>query len=530
VAAAATLDGVAQKPGGAGIAEAARRDPPRQASSRGVTRGQVRLLLALVVAVGWYLRARHPHVSTAFMDESIYIVYGRMFLSRHFESPLTQPLDFSFGWYLWPMMAAIADRIAGLTGVRELAALLGTLTLLSVYAFSRRLFGRAVGLASAGVFALLGPAILTGRIATHEAASIFFFALGIWLYVRAWQEDERATWGLAAAAFFAAFLSKYLVALYFPFLVLLTLRKNRRAVLWFSAPLTLFCGAYAWRFAAELAALLRYAHSYSSLRAPGGEAWKIYFRQRPDFWALCGLGLLAWTKKGKNARQTTALLWLGAAVIPLFHWYARSDYDYWKTVTYSFLFLAPLAAAGLAHAAREAGELIRPLVASLLAAVLVLSLAWGSWFWRTERFVFWPNVTPILTYFPGRLASTDRVLVDDSVFRYYFQPPLSQSHIVDPFFFHYGSDQGAPAYAAATRDRWFDYIILDGGIGGDARNLEAAVAPELPGRYALKLATKDPALGQPIRIYQRENPPAAAAPPAAPGAGVFPARKAGSVE
>jgi hypothetical protein len=67
-----------------------------------------------------------------------------------------------------------------------------------------------------------------------------------------------------------------------------------------------------------------------------------------------------------------------------------------------------------------------------------------------------------------------------------------------------------------VRDRWFNYIVLDGGMGGEARNLEAAIGPELAGRYALKLATKDPVLGQPIRIYQRENPPAAGSPAAAP--------------
>jgi len=478
---------------------------PRRAPPRKKAGAPLGWLLVPIVAAAWYLRAHHPHYSTAFMDESIYIVYGRMFLSHHFESPLTHPLDFSFGWYLWPMMAATADRLGGLTGVRELTALLGTLTTILVYAFSRRLFGRPVGLASAGVFALLAPAILTSRIATHEAASIFFFALGIWLYVRAWQDDERAAWGLGAVSFFAAFLSKYLAALYFPFFVLLTLRKGRRAVVYFSAPLTVLCGAYAWHYAGELAALLHYAQRYSSLRAPSHEAWGIYFSDRPDFWVLCVLALLAWRKRTKAAKQTTALLWLGAAVIPVFHWYARSDYDYWKTVTYSLVFLTPLAMEGLVHTARDTAVLLRPLLASVLTAALAISLAWGSHFWQIKRFVFWPNATPILAYFDGRLAAQDRVLVDDSVFRYYFAPPLSQPQITDPFFFWYGNEQGAPAYAQAVRDRWFNYIVLDGGMGGEARSLETAIAPELANRYVLRLATQDRILGHPIRIYEREN-------------------------
>jgi hypothetical protein len=472
------------------------------------------LLLALALAAGGYLRARHPHYSTAFMDESIYVVYGRMFLAHHLESPLAEPLRFSFGWFLWPMMAATADRVAGLAGVRELTALLGTFTVLLVYAFARRLYGQAVGLGSAAVFAVVGPAILTSRIATHEAACLFFFALGLWLYVRAWQENERISWAMGAVALFAAFLSKYLIALFFPFLVLLSLRKGRRAILWFSAPLTIFCGAYAGYYARDLVALLRYAHSYSSLRAPSSTAWRIYFNQRPDFWALAVLGLLAGAWKGRTAKATAALLWLGAAVLPLFQLLARSDYDYWKTVTDSFLFLVPLGVAGVVYAVREVAELFRPLVATLLLAALAFSLAWGSSFWRIERFLFWPNVSPILTYFQGRLGAEDRVLVDDSVFRYYFQPPLSQSRITDPFFFWYENDQGAPAYRAAVRDRWFSYIVLDGGMGAEAKNLQAALRPELAGRYALEYATRDPVRGQPIEIYERVYPPEAAPSPA----------------
>ncbi len=507
--------GRARSPKESGPPEKWQPSPPRPVRrSAGAKLGW--LFLALILAAGGYLRARHPHYSTAFMDESIYVVYGRMFLAHHFESPLAEPLHFTFGWFLWPAMAATADRVAGLAGVRELTALLGTLTIFLVYAFTRRLYGSAEALASAAVFALIGPAILTSRIATHEAACLFFFALGLCLYARAWQENERVSWGLAALAFFAAFLCKYLIALFFPFLVLLTLRKGRCAIVWFSVPLTLFCGAYAWHYARDLAALLRYAHSYSSLRAPDTTAWRIYFNERPDFWVLDALGLFAWLKKGRRSRVTAALLCLGSFIIPAFQWFARSDYDYWKTVTYSLVFLVPLGTAGAVYAVREVAELFRPLVATLLAAVLAFSLAWGSSFWRIDRFLFWPNVAPAVTYFQGRLNAQDRVLVDDSVFRYYFQPPLGQSRITDPFFFWYGNDEGAPAYRAAVRDRWFSYIVLDGGIGGEARNLQAAIRPELAGRYALRLATKDAVLGQPIEVYERVNPSAAPAPPLSP--------------
>jgi hypothetical protein len=304
-------------------------------------------ILLAILAVAWYLRARDPNYSSAFMDESIYIVYGRMFLAGQFEAPLDHPLHFSFGWYLWPALAAAADRIGGLAGVRELAAVLSVVTVAAVFGFARRLFSPLVGLATAAIFALLGPAVLASRIATRDAGAISFFALGLWLYIRAWQEDESPSWLAAALSLFAAFLCKYLVAIYFPFLVLLALLKRGRAGFLFALSLSLLCGGYGFWHGHDLIALLSYARAYGSLEAPASEAWKIYFTERLDFWLLLLLSPAAWKSQRGASRRTILLMWAGAALLPLFQLYSRADYDYWKHVNYSFLFLAPVAMQGL---------------------------------------------------------------------------------------------------------------------------------------------------------------------------------------
>src|SRR5262249_31163959 len=63
------------------------------------------IILAVILLIAWIVRAQDSLFSTAYMDESIYVIYGRMFLARHFEPPLGAPLQWSFGWYLWPVMA-----------------------------------------------------------------------------------------------------------------------------------------------------------------------------------------------------------------------------------------------------------------------------------------------------------------------------------------------------------------------------------------------------------------------------------------
>jgi dolichyl-phosphate-mannose-protein mannosyltransferase len=469
--------------------------------------------LAAIIAIAWYLRARDPHYSSAYMDESIYILYGRMFLSRHFQPPIDHPLDYSFGWYLWPMLAAWADRIHGLVGVRELAAAMGAGIVWALYGFARRIFSPAVGLASALVFAFLGPAILVSRVATRDIGSLFFFVIGLWLFVRAWQKDTWPAWLCAALSFFAAFLCKYLIAIYFPFLAVLIFRKSRRAILGFILPLAALCAFYAGFYFNSLAALLRYGRSYGSLKAPAPEALHIYFGGRLDFWILVALALVAFLSIRKVGPWTLALLWCGALITPVFQLISRADYDYWKHVNYSLIFLAPLAMQGLLYLLQHLGS--RPYRFAAPVAVCCLSVGLGFLgnFWNIDRLVFWPDTEPIAAYFQGQLANSDRILIDDTVLRCTFSPPLPQWQITDPFYFRYDSKTGGPAYAEAVTNGLFDYIVLDGGIGDDARRMAAAIEPSLSARYTLKLAMPEPNLGQQIRIYERQNPP-----PAAPSA------------
>ena len=469
-----------------------------------------RLPLVVIVALAWYLRARNPHFASAYMDETIYVLFGRMFLTRHFEAPLNNPLNSSFGWYLWPILAAWADRIRGLIGVRELGAAIGALTVWAVYGFAKRVFSRAVGLAAALVFALLGPAVIASRIATRDVGSIFFLAVGLWLFARAWQEQDWPTWLAASLSLFAAFLCKFLIAIYFPFLVILSLWKGRRAILALGLTLTILCGGYAVYFRESLIALVQYGRAYGSLQAPTAAAWHIYFTDRLDFWILFALALLAWVPDAKGSWKKVMLLFGGVAIMPIFQAISRADYDYWKHVNYSFLFLVPLAMQGLIVILRWIAPASYSIPATAMVGCLAVGLGWMGNAWRINRFVFWPNVEPAVAYFDGHLVSDDRILVDDTVFRYYFSPPLRQWQMVDPFYFSYGTETGLPAYAAAVRDGSFDYIVLDGGIGGDAQEMQMAIRPNLAGRYSLRVSTPDPVTGHEIEIYERTNPAAMA--------------------
>jgi hypothetical protein len=469
--------------------------------------------LSIVYFCAWYLRAWDPLYSTAYMDESVYVVYGRMFLSRMFESPLDTPLHHSFGWYLWPAMSATADRLGGLIGVRELAALMGVLCVVAMYHFARRLYSPEVGVASAAIFALLAPAIYASRIATRDAGALGFFALGMCLFAVAWEKKSTASWLSCAAALFAAFLCKYIVAVFFPALVLIAIFRRRESILRFAVPLTAAAAIYLALYFKDLQYLVKYGMGYSSLLARN-EVLDIYVWRRVDFWFIAVLSLFGLMWKGK--RWVGGALWLGALLLLAFQAVVRSDYDYWKHAAYALFFLTPLAAAGcfeIVHRAYKGGALGRAAWTTIAVVTIAVSCGWMGGSWRLDRFLFWPNVDPVLAWFDGKLVNSDRVLVDDSVFRYYFHPTLRQWQIADPFFFQYSDKLGLEAYQAAVHEAAFDYIVLDGGMGEEARQMAAAVRPLLAERYELQMSMPDTVRSQRIEIYSRREP-APALPPA----------------
>jgi dolichyl-phosphate-mannose-protein mannosyltransferase len=469
------------------------------------------LALVLIAAIALWLRAQSPDYSTAYMDESVYVVYGRMFLARHFEAPIASPLRWSLGWYLWPIIAALMDRLGGIIAVRELSAVAGTGVVIAVYGIARRLYDTPVALGAAAVFAVLGPAVMAFRIATRDVGAIFFLAFGLMAYVKASQEDKRDSWLVAAALLFCGFLCKYIVAVYFPFLVVLGVHNRRRAWVWFCAPLAVASSVYLVHYRHELYDLLQYGGAYGSLSASGGKLWYVDVTTRIELWLIASIAVLALVASGR--RRISLLLWLGAAVALAFQWKTRADFDFWKHSAYPLLFLTPVAVHGIIAAARRLGRTYQTQVTMAVVAIVFLAAgsAWAGKSLRPAQNVFWPGVEPILAYFEGRLPSDAHLLVDDSVLRYYFHPTLHQSQIVDPYYFHYGDAEGEAAYRKAVEDGWFDYIVLDGGLGKEAELMHVAIRPYLT-RYTLRMTMPDPALGQKIEIYERTAPAAEALP------------------
>lgn len=469
------------------------------------------LVLAVILAGGFWLRGHDPLYNTAFEDEHTYVMFGNMFLNHHFEAPYEQPLTYSMGWYLWSIMAALAHRAGGLAAVRLLSAALGTLTVLAVYGFTKRLFGWQSGLSAAAVFAVASPPIWAFRVATYDAGAIFFLAVGLWLYAKAWDEERDLVWLAAAAAMFAAFLSKYMVAIFFPALALLTLFRNWRAVVWFGGTLTLVCAAYAAYYWTDLSALIAFYRTADTATAP--ISWvDTYVRQRLDLWVLVAVGLLAVRVRPAMGRATVPLLWLGVLILLGFQ--MTSGFlgpRFYKQATYALLFLVPLSAAGLLDGLRFVTRRAYSTVAVLAVVLLSAGVAAADRSWDTPAHVFWPNVDPVLAFFEGRVAPTTTFLVDDVTLRAYLtqeQAALPPRNVQDVNYLRYGQLEGPAAFAATVRDGVYDYVILDSsGLEPPVLAMHKAIQPGLDRGYELLVHLPEPGMRRAIEIYQRKDPP-----------------------
>jgi hypothetical protein len=443
--------------------------------------------------------------ASAFIDEALNVAYGRLFLASPLSPPLRDTLYWHNGWFLWPILAALADKLGGLYAVRLAAALLGALTTVLVGVLGARVFSRETGWAAAGFYALLGPPVFAASLGEYDAAAIAALAAAACVLVRAFDEDLPRQWLSGAALLFTAFLAKYVAALYFPPLVLLAAARSRRSIRCFALPLFLACAAYAATYRKVLLNVLRAVGADDArLHLSGADLWNIYFARRVDLWALVALALLwfalARADDGRVRASAAALCGL-AAVMPLLHFASSSsDARFYKHAAYSMVFLAPVAAAGLRRLLTGAA-----FAGAAIALPVALGAAGGAF--HIRQLVFWPDLMPASAWLEGKLTGSSRVLTSDLGLLHEVSPPLPFWSVTGPYSLRYQGLTGAPAYARAVDDGFFDYVVLTRpGPEEAVSGLQATVRPRLLERYAQVLHTRDPLRSRPIDVYERRAP------------------------
>jgi len=114
---------------------------------------------------------------------------------------------------------------------------------------------------------------------------------------------------------------------------------------------------------------------------------------------------------------------------------------------------------------------------------------------------FYPNLNPSLAAIKRETVGARKVLTDDSVLRYHLYSQLEPDDIVDPFFIEYEGVQGIDGYRRSIADRYWDAIVLDGGVGPLGERLRRELGSFIP-RYYRLVYSHTSATGVRVEIYR----------------------------
>jgi len=346
-----------------------------------------------------------------FFDESIYITAGERTFEGHGYS------DGYMTWFagslIWPVLAGLGYKLAGLAGTRIVAVLLSTATFVAVVQAADNLFGRKASFWTAVALALSGPFASLARLGVYDVPALTGMAVSFWAVTALIKWDHRLWLLVAAVSFTLGMFSKYPMGMMlFPLLGVIFTQRRGKALL--------DAGIFGLiSTAIVLVFFLPMRDQFSALAS-----WQVI--NRPNFgvevrtigFALFYLSLVpavfalgGWfAAKGKRGLATVLLLSL--AIWPAYHLLSGNPVGPNKHVVFGFLFAYPLV--GLAFSTlweSPWGKALLPKAAVLLsvAGLAVLGVVQLD---QADR--AWPDVRAASDYLLTHVEPGELLLINES--------------------------------------------------------------------------------------------------------------------
>ncbi len=503
--------------------------------------------LAIVLAVQTTLSLSLHN--TAFEDEALYVYAGH----QQIDHLLHASRVYDSYWYIsgfpwfYPPIAGFLDGIGGLALVRLFSLVCLLAATLATAGVARNLFGRRAGLPAAIVFAVAGPVLFVGHLATFDALCIALLA-GATLSATI-PRPRCFVPGVSVGTLLAlAFLAKYVALLFAPSVVALALLcvsgsgwKLRRRL---SALVGIGTGAAIPLLVAMVldrqfikgfvgATLSRHTSStHTSVILESATRWA-----GPTL-AIAAAGLVAALAK----RRFVALLLFATGLIPVVSQTVGHELtSLQKHVAYGIFFLAPLAGLAVSTLVSTTGEhaeasvvpeprmrrtvraarserlhaLLQRTNARMsalriarnrkevhagrnLAVVALAALVFAGIGQRTANALYneWPSSSRLVTVLRTQVRpASGRYLVEESeVPRFYLRNLISPWQWTGTFWFQYKTRSGqlltgTDAYRQALRDRYFAIVALR---YGPTAPLDRELYQVLKNQHLYRLITRVP--------------------------------------
>jgi Dolichyl-phosphate-mannose-protein mannosyltransferase len=418
--------------------------------------------------------------NTAFQDEALYLYAGQRQLAlwQHGAPTYDDYASYFSGapWF-YPVLGALADRLGGLAAARAVSLLLMLGTTALVAGLTRQLFDRNAGLLAAAAFAVTGPTLFMGNLATYDAPAVFLLALAARIAVAAAGHPVPVLW-TAAPLLVAAVAIKYAAALWLPAVLGLAVlaaapRGWGRAVARAVSLLLLSIALGAGVLLVAGAEFVRGLVATTTARPAGTDSVERVLSASAEYvtplllLAVTGV-VLAVAAAARGDRLRVALLGLllsGSALLaPAYQAHLHTLTSLQKHAGYGLLFAAPMAGYALARLIGQGTRDPRRLGLALAACLVLTSVGVRQ---SQTRYHDWPDAGPLVSVLRTQVRPvTGHYLVEESeVPRYYLRDLVEPYQWTGTFFFEYTSKDGrrltgVPAYRAALDERYFDVVAL----------------------------------------------------------------------
>ena len=341
-----------------------------------------------------------------FYDEAIYITAGERTLEGHGYSD--GYLVWFAGSLLWPMMAALGYRAAGLVGTRLLAVVLCVLAYVAVVWAARNLFGERASVWTAVALGVSGPFIALSRLGVIDVLSLAGVAGSLWAVTELVKRDHRLWMLIAALSFTVGFFGKYPMGLMvFPLIGVLWVLRRDKAIFdiglfgFMSLGLTL-------AFYVPGRPLLKQVIPWTLATKPefGYTPAMLWFELAYVSVVPLLLSIIGWLFC-RDKRRLASILVASLLIWPAYHVLSFNPVGQQKHVVVGFLFAYPLIGLAL-HRLWESSVLHRVSAAIILVGMVALGLVQAQQFGR-----WWPDWRGAATYLAEVMRPGEKLLVNE---------------------------------------------------------------------------------------------------------------------
>ncbi len=133
---------------------------------------------------------------------------------------------------------------------------------------------------------------------------------------------------------------------------------------------------------------------------------------------------------------------------------------------------------------------------------------------------FYPDLSQAAPAIRAQTEGARIVLADDTAVRYYLLSQREPERVIDPFAFNYRGADDMEAYRRAITDRYFDAIVLDGGIGPVGQRIRKELSGLIGENYD-RVYSATERHGFQIEVYHARTAVAESNRPVPPGAAVY---------